>query len=303
MEIMTEGKLKGCVAALGTFDGVHLGHRAVIRTAVQKARELGVPAAVYTFRVPPRTLLGDKRVGLLTPPREKAALIGALGADIYYEEPLTPEFLSLSPEAFIRSVLLERLGVCYVVAGYNYRFGKDGMGDPALLALCGERMGFGFCSVPAVTRDGKEVSSTAIRMALERGDVEEAARLLGRHYAVTGCVERGRQVGRTLGFPTMNLTLPAELPAICRGVYAGETILRGAHYPAMINIGIRPTFGLTTLLLEAHLPGFSDEAYGETVSVSLHRFLRPEQAFSSPEALVEQMQKDRKKVIDITGEI
>ena len=296
MDIMTEGKLKKSVVALGTFDGVHLGHQAVIREAVDKAHALDVPAVVYTFGMPPRRILGDSSVGLLTPPFEKSTLIRALGTDIYYEEPLTPAFLSLSPEAFIRDVLVKRLNARHIVTGYNYRFGKDGKGDTQFLISESKRMGFGVTTVPAVTVNGKEVSSTAIREALKKGCVEEAALLLGRPYEMEGRVEHGRAVGRRLGFPTLNLTLPADSPTLCRGVYAGEVQLEGRAYPSMINIGIRPTFGLSSLLLEAHLFGFTGDAYGKNVRVCFSRFLRHEKAFPSPEELIAQLNEDRAKM-------
>ena len=296
MKIQTEGLLQDSVVALGTFDGVHLGHQAVIRAAVDAAKELHKRAVIYTFRMPPRNLLGKERASLLTPPSEKAALIEALGADIYYEEPLTPSFLSLSPTDFIREVLLKKLGACYVVAGYNYHFGKGGKGDVSLLTEEGKRLGFTAVSVPEVTKDGKAVSSTAIREALEKGNAEEAALLLGRKYRVTGTVEHGRQIGRTLGFPTLNLSLPKGAPTIRRGVYEGEVLLRSKRYKAMINVGTRPTFRLHALTLEAHLLGFSEDAYGEEIAVYFHSFLRPETAFASPGLLTEQMKKDREEI-------
>ncbi len=303
MKIMHEGKLHRSAVALGMFDGVHMGHRAVIDNAVSAARARNIPAVIYSFSAHPRTLLSSENVPLLTEPDEKEALFSSLGADILYSEHLTPSFLSLSPEQFMRDVIKERLGAEYISVGYNYRFGAGGMGDAARLLAFGEAEHITVSVIPEVRTDDLTVSSTAIRTALKTGDLSRAEKMLGRPYSFSGTVQKGRSIGKLLGFPTLNLPLSGASSELPHGVYAAHTSLGGTTYLSLLNIGMRPTFGASEPLAEVHLIGFSGDAYGMKATVIPLEFLRCEKHFPNPDDLKVQIAKDYKKVVDRWGNL
>ena len=297
MNIRHTGKLHHSAVALGMFDGVHTGHRAVISDCVKYAKAHDLTSVVYSFDSHPRTLLAGT-VSILTPNEEKTSLISALGADCLYLEPLSGEFLSLSPEEFIQTVLAEKLDAKYVVCGYNYRFGKGGQGSAETLREAGKTFGFTVSVIPETTVGGVSVSSSAIRKALANGDIQTATALLGRPFSFCGRVAVGRKVGHKLGFPTLNIPLPDAFPTLRFGVYGAYVTLLGGRYPAMVNIGVHPTFEESAPQCEAHLFGYDGDAYGEIVTVELADFIRPEKKFDSPDSLIAQIGEDKKKVID-----
>jgi len=278
--------------ALGTFDGVHLGHRAILGTALTRAREVGVEAVACTFDPHPMEVLQpDRAPRPITPLEERLALIGDTGVDAVVVLEFTRALAAIEPEAFVKDVLLGRLHAREIVVGYNHRFGRGARGDAQLLEDLAGRLGFRAHVVPPMTVDGVAVSSTEIRAALQRGDVRSAARGLGRPYAIAGRVTRGAGRGRTLGFPTANIA-PDRPLLVARGVYRGGVTVDDRQHAAVVNVGVRPTFGEDTLAVEAHLLDFTGDLYGREVRLDFLDRLRDEMRFSSVEDLKAQVFRD-----------
>jgi riboflavin kinase/FMN adenylyltransferase len=280
------------VVAQGTFDGIHLGHQAVIRTAVGRARALGARAVALTFdplpvavlrpaEAPPEILTLDGRL----------EHIAALGPEVTVVIPFTPEFSRVEAEVFVRDVLVGLLRAREVVVGFNHTFGRGARGTPDLLQRVAALLGLGVHVVPPHRVDGIPVSSSAVREALRAGDVRRAASLLGRPYAIRGHVARGAQRGRLLGFPTANL-VPDGPWLLAPGVYAGRARWDTCSEPAVINVGVRPTFGEATLLVEAHLLDVSPDLYDRDLSVVFLARIRDELRFSSVDSLRARIAED-----------
>lgn len=278
--------------ALGVFDGIHLGHRAILGTAVAQARRHDLAALACTFEPHPIDVLQPGRAPLpLTTLPERLELIAETGIDTAVVITFTPAVAAVEPEAFVRDALVGTLRARHVVVGFNHRFGRGARGDARLLEACGAELGFRAHVVPPTTVDGVPVSSSQIRAALQAGDLSRATKLLGRPYAVHGNVVRGAGRGRTLGFPTANVQTgrPLSLPP---GVYACHAFLGSACHRAVINVGVRPTFGETEATVEAHLLDFSGDLYGSQIKLQFLRRLRDERKFSDVEALRTQIEKD-----------
>ncbi|HEY3068617.1 MAG TPA: bifunctional riboflavin kinase/FAD synthetase [Methylomirabilota bacterium] len=275
----------GGVVALGVFDGVHLGHRAILAAAVSAARRLHVPPLACTFDRHPMEVLQPERAPLpITTLEERLDLIAATGVDTVLVLAFTRELAAVEPEAFVKDVLAGRLRAREVVVGFNHRFGRGARGDTALLERLGREFGFRTEVVPPLSLGGVPVSSTEIRAALLGGDVEQAAAFLGRPYRIHGAVVRGAGRGHTLGFPTANL-LPDRPLLVPTGVYACRAWLDPRSLPAVVNVGRRPTFGETTLSVEAHILDFDEDLYGGAIGLDFVARLRDEQKFPSIEAL------------------
>lgn len=287
--------LRGGVVAIGNFDGVHRGHQTVLERALAEARRRGVPALVLTFEPHPRKLFRpDTPLFVLTPPPMKARLLTLLGFAAVVEQPFDRDFASLSAEDFVTGVLDRNLGVTHAVTGFDFHFGKDRQGGPAYLMAAGERHGFGVTLVDAFRDEGAEVvSSSRIRSLLCEGSTTEAAGLLGYRYTIEAEVIGGQQLGRTLGFPTANMSLSLET-GLREGIYAVR--LRradGTLHDGVASFGRRPTVDANGApLLETFVFDFSDDLYGETCAVSLFGFLRPEVKFDGLDPLVAQMKRD-----------
>jgi riboflavin kinase/FMN adenylyltransferase len=280
------------VVALGTFDGVHLGHRAILGTAVERGRTLGLPALACTFDPHPMEVLQPGRApGVLSSLEDRLASIAGTGIAGTVVIAFTAETAAIEPETFVSEVLTSRLHAREVVVGFNHTFGRGARGNTELLAKLGQRLGYRTHVVPPVTVDGIPVSSTAIRAALATGEVERAATFLGRPYAVVGDVVTGAARGRTLGFPTANVQ--ADQPVLLTpGVYACRAEVSGATFGAVVNVGVRPTFGESLLAVEAHLFDFTGDVYGHRMRLSFVSRVRDERRFPSVEALKEQIAAD-----------
>ena len=289
---------KGAVVAIGNFDGVHPGHRAVLTRAWEAADRLGAPFGVVTFEPHPRRFF---QPGIppfrLTPAPVKRRLMQESGADLYYELAFDAALAALTAEAFIERVLLEGLGARHVVVGAGFAFGKGRTGTVSVLEhVAGHKGGVGVTVVaPVSASDGALASSTRVRDCLRRGEPERAAVLLGRGWTIEGEVLAGDKRGRQLGFPTANLDLDDYLrPAF--GVYAVRARAIGgtgnAPLSGVANLGIRPTIGGAKTLLEAHLFDFSGDLYGKTLAVELLAFIRPERKFESLDTLKAQIAQD-----------
>jgi riboflavin kinase/FMN adenylyltransferase len=285
---------KGAVVALGNFDGVHLGHRALLLEAKRIAAELDRPFAALVFEPYPREFFRPKDEPFrLTPFRAKARLLSELGVDLLIVLSFDAEMASMSAQDFVLDLLVKGLGVAHVVIGKDFRFGKGRAGDAAVLGYIGEMEGFGTTVFSPVIADGEvKISSTDIRNALKQGRPDEAARLLGHWWRVEGHVAPGEKRGRLLGYPTANLKLEHTLqPAF--GIYAVRAhVPDGRVFDGAASFGIRPTFALASPLLEVHLFGFSGDLYGALISVELIAYLRPEKQFDSIDALKAQIAAD-----------
>lgn len=282
--------------ALGTFDGVHLGHQVLLARARALAEERGLQSGVVTFLRPPRSYLAGRAQThrLLLPPEEKLALLER-EVDIVVVADF-PKLRELTPEEFAR-LLRERLRARAVVVGEDYRFGRDRAGDVATLRELGGRLGFQVEALPKVKVDGEEVSATAIRSLIELGEVERAGRLLGRPPLLVGRVVRGTGRGRALGYPTANLEVPEELATPREGVFAAiaELPLLKLRRPGVLYIGRRPTFDGRERSFEVHLLDFTGDLYGQQMRVHLARRLRGELEFADPEELRRQIEQDTKE--------
>jgi riboflavin kinase/FMN adenylyltransferase len=288
--------LAGAVVAIGNFDGVHRGHLAVIKRARTLAHELNCPCAVLTFEPHPTDFFkGPNTIFRLTPLDAKARTLEQLGIDGMIVITFDKVLARLAAEAFIIEILVRRLKIRAVVAGYDFHFGASRSGSPALLREAGKRHGFAVEiveRVPAATADINEAaSSTAARAALEAGDVEHAAQLLGHPFAIMGKVIHGQELGRTMGFPTANL-LPDPSCRLRQGIYAVRVVAGTKTYAGVASYGRRPTFDGRQALLEAFLFDFSGDLYGETIEVLFIGWIRAEAKFASAAALVAQMQRD-----------
>jgi riboflavin kinase/FMN adenylyltransferase len=286
----------GSVVCIGAFDGLHLGHQALVRRTVDRARELGLPAVALSFEPLPREFFspGNPPPRLLLP-RAKAERLLAMGADQVGLLRFGHRLSGLAAEDFARLVLQRRLAAREVWVGPGFRFGKGRAGDISLLRRSGADLGFGADEIAPVELDGERVSSTRIRAALQAGDFAAAARLLGRAYSIGGHVVRGRQLGRELGFPTANLRFAGKTPALS-GIYATWVHGVGDKPRASVSsLGTRPTVAGIEPLLEAHLFDFDGDLYGKRIEVEFVAKLRDELKFPDLSSLTEQMQRDAKQ--------
>lgn len=284
--------LTGGVVAIGNFDGMHRGHAELIRRTLADARAGGVPAVVLTFEPHPRTVFRpDSPVFRLTPLPVKARILNAMGVDGLVVATFDSRFAAITAEAFVDTVLRDKLKLSAAVVGFNFHFGKGRAGDTALLVEAGQRHGFGVDVIDEVS-GSEPFASSRIREALAEGDVVRANELLGYRWFVEGVVEAGDRRGRTLGYPTANLRLPAD----CRlrhGIYAVRVQrFDGTGFGGVASYGRRPTFDNGPPLFEAHLFDHAGELYGEEIAVSLIGWIRAEEAFASAEALVTAMDRD-----------
>ena len=280
--------------AIGAFDGVHLGHQAVISTSARHAKDAGGTPVVVTFDPHPAKVLRPKDAPhLLTATQHKIALIRDLGVAHLLVLHFDRQFAATPPEEFVRQLVANSHPLREICVGHEWSFGKGRAGNLTLLKELGRACDFDVVGVPAVTLNGEVVSSTAIRRAVAGGDLIKATQMLGREYTILGTVKAGEKLGRKLGFPTANLSAHSEqFPP--NGVYAAEARLAGALYRGVANLGYRPTVsaGNAERLLELHLFDLNKEIYGEEVEVRFLRYLRPEQKFENVDALAAQIARD-----------
>jgi riboflavin kinase/FMN adenylyltransferase len=289
--------VKGTVITVGTFDGVHRGHRDVVERLVARSRSLKIPSALVTFEPHPLEIVNPAAAPLLlTTHYEKLEVLAETGLDYVAVLPFTPELAAFSAEDFVELVLRRRFRLRELLIGYDHGFGKQRAGNVDVLRTLGERDGFRVEVVdPVATPDGHAVSSTSIRRAVAGGDLERAAAGLGRLYSVSGRVLEGSQRGRTIGFPTLNLGPPPPrklLPP--EGVYAVRVQTPGGPVGGMMNLGPRPTFGDASTSLEAHLFDTSGDFYGADVRIDFVMRLRETRKFASAEQLSRQLRHDER---------
>jgi riboflavin kinase/FMN adenylyltransferase len=292
--------------AVGAFDGVHVGHRAVVQSVLDAARARGLASAALTFEPTPRQYfardpLADKR---LTPDPERLGLLCNLGVEQVLVQTFDRELRGMTPEGFARAILVDELDARFVAIGASHTFGSGAGAGPGDMRELGDRLGFEVEIVPLVSVGGLSVSSTAIREALVEGDMQSARAMLGRPYAVCGTVVRGLGLGSALEAPTANLELPAEKLLPAHGVYAAAALLgdeEAGPLAAAVSLGPSPTFGIEETRLEVHLLDFEGDLYGAELAVALLERLRPVEDFASREELVAQIRRDVERVREVVG--
>ena len=295
---------RGAAVAMGNFDGVHRGHQRVIDLAATAAGELGVPLGVITFDPHPRVYFRPSEPAFrLMKPDQQARALEKLGVDMLYVLPLEAELAGMTDRQFATEVLHEGLDARHVAVGFDNSFGKGRTGTPDTMRVYGQELGFGVSvAEPVGDGGGEKFSSTAVRDALREGRPELAAEILGRPFAIEGPVQRGRQLGRKLGFPTANVDL-GDYVSPRFGVYAVRTRLSdGREFEGVANVGINPTVqGVTRPLLEVWLFDFDEDIYDRIIETDLIAFLRPEEKFESLEAMTEQVMADAKRAREVLG--
>ena len=284
---------RGCVATIGNFDGVHRGHAAVIEALREAAAQRGQPATVVTFEPHPREFFTPaKAPARLTRLRDKLAALEALGVERVLCLQFGPGLAGMAPQAFVDELLLDGLGVSFLMVGDDFRFGKDRAGDFQFLADAGEREGFQVQRMPTVMAGTDRISSTRIRQALAERDLGEAARLLGRAFTIRGRVAHGDRVGRELGWPTVNINFDRTNPPLA-GIYAVRVDGPGlSGHPGVASLGTRPTVGGERTLLEVHLFDYQGDLYGAQLAVRFVDWIRDEANLASLEALRDQIGRD-----------
>ena len=287
---------KNAVITVGTFDGVHKGHRTILQEVVSHAKHVNGESVLLTFEPHPRKLLfPDQPLGIITPLQQKLELITAAGIDHIVVVPFTKEFAGLSATEYIEQFLVSLFHPVSIVIGYDHRFGHDRKGDINLLKLYAPVHGYKLTEIPVQLIDEASISSTRIRLALAEGRVEDAGHMLGRYYTLTGTVVHGNKLGRTLGYPTANLhPIDADQLIPHLGIYAVKVKHGQMTYNGMLSIGHNPTVtDKKELRIEVNLFHFDQKIYGEELELTFIKKLRDEQKFESLEALVEQLHKDK----------
>jgi riboflavin kinase/FMN adenylyltransferase len=283
---------RGASVAIGNFDGVHRGHRALIREAKAEARAKRVPSAVMVFEPHPREFFQPNEVQFrLTTLKRKLAIFEKLGLDLVFVEPFDAELAALPAEAFIERVLVAGLGATHVVIGYDFYFGHKRGGNPELMVRAGEELGFGVTVMPPIAEDGEAFSSSAVRLHLAQGDVKGVTHMLGEPWRVSGKVIGGAKRGTGMGFPTANLPMPKGT-TLGHGIYAVRAHLDGMAYDAAAYLGTRPTFDDGQPVLEVFLFDFNGDIYGREIEIEFVDFIRGDRRFRSVEELVAQMEAD-----------
>jgi riboflavin kinase / FMN adenylyltransferase len=286
----------GSVVTIGFFDGVHLGHRRVIRRAVERAAETGAQCVALTFTPHPGEVVRPgSHPPLLSTPEHRAALLESLGVDAVLVLPFTVELSKLTPEEFVQHVLVERLRTVGVVVGENFRFGHKAAGTLATLTELGARYGFATEGLALAAPDAGQprFSSTDVRRMVLEGQMSVVARQLGRPHRVEGTVVRGAQRGREMGFPTANVDSPPHTAIPADGVYAGYLVVNGEPLAAAISVGTNPTFDGSERTVEAYAIGYTDlELYGRHVAVDFLARIRGQEKFDSMESLIKRMNQD-----------
>lgn len=280
---------------LGNFDGLHIGHMALIGTLISECRLNGISSVVYTFMKHPENILRKNLYNpLITSNEQKTAILESLDIDYLIYQEFDEKFSRLSPEDFVKTVLLDRLNVRIAVVGFNYRFGYMGKGDAELLRKFGAKYGFKVIVVPPVKVNAEIVSSTLIRDYIKKGRMDRVFQLLGRHFSLRGTVVDGRRVGRTLGFPTANIIADPEMVIPAKGVYITKTQINGQWRNSVTNIGNAPTVRGDggCFSIETHILDYDDDLYGDVIEVCFIEKLRGEKRYDSVESLKKQVAED-----------
>ncbi|HKK24197.1 MAG TPA: bifunctional riboflavin kinase/FAD synthetase [Gracilimonas sp.] len=303
IELKNIERVPNTVLTVGTFDGVHRGHRALIETVVEKARKRNARSVVVTFDPHPREIInpGKSGIQMLTTLKERCELLEDIGVDVLLVIPFDRDFSLLTSEEFVRDVIYKHVGVSEFVIGYDHQFGRDREGTIDTIEKLGKDLGFDSHVVSKQEMGDVTISSTLIRKTLsEEGDVKQAAEYLNRRYLLNGIVTHGDQRGKPIGFPTANLKPEHENKVIPKnGVYAVRVRVDGTWYGGMMNIGIRPTFEGQERTLEVHIFEFDEDIYGQTIQVRFVDRIREEMKFEGIEELKKQLLQDKKETLHL----
>ncbi len=293
-------KFRNAVVTIGTFDGVHQGHKTILQEVARHAKKVKGESVLITFEPHPRKLLFPKQpIHLITPLDKKLQLIAALGIEHIVVAPFTKAFSELTAEEYIESFLVKYFHPNSIIIGYDHHFGHDRKGNIDMLKAYAGKHHFEVVEIPAQLIEQAAVSSTKIRQALERGHVEDAAHMLGRNYTLTGSVTKGAQLGRTIGYPTANI-IPAEAELVvpARGIYAVRAKINGQQLNGMMSIGYNPTVtDSKEIKIEVNLFDFDKDIYGQEIEIEFVAWLRKEEKFASIDELKAQLHKDKQKTL------
>lgn len=285
------------IVVLGNFDGVHIGHQKLFDVAREKADQNKLQTIVFSFYPHPSWIIGKAPKSLLMSRKDKQEAINKLQMDKLIEYPFTKEFAAIPPERFFVDILMNQLKAKIIIIGSNYYFGKGKEGNQEYLYQLGKKYHVAVHVVDTVKIDGKIVSSSAIRDLIIQGNIETANKLLGRPYSIAGEVIKGKMLGRTIGFPTINIETEEDRIYPPKGVYATKVEVYNKTYWGMTNIGYNPTVNGTSKMIETHLFDFNEELYSQVVKICFYSYIRQEQKFNSLQLLSEQIQKDKKQVL------
>lgn len=290
-ESLEEKNQKGAVISFGVFDGVHIGHQALIRRLLDRANEFGIESVVLTFDPHPALSTKGQAPPSITTIEKKIELLKSYGVNRVVVEDFDEKFSQLSPEEFVRDILIGKLRAKNIVVGYDCAFGKNRAGDKWLLKKLGEKYNVSVDIVDPIKLDGDVVSSTRLRNAIQQGDLETANKLLGRFYSISGVVISGKGIGHKIGRATANIQTKNEvLPP--SGVYAVKAILGDQSYDGVLNMGLQPTIGDGQFRIEVHLISFEGIIYGSEIEILFIKGIREEKKFASSEELIKQIEKD-----------
>lgn len=295
---------KKTAVALGNFDGIHLGHKAILEDAVACAKENNLLAACYTFANHPLNYFLEKSgrrnecIKLICTEEEKLAMLEEMGFDIVINAPFNEEIMHMRAHDFIVGLLKEKFNASIVCCGFNYSFGVKAEGNVDMLRKEGSELGIEVRVHDAVSDGDTVISSTEIRKLISKGDMETLEFYLGRPYSISGTVNHGMRIGRTIGFPTMNLATPIYMALPPNGVYFTEANISGEKYPSITNIGMKPTVGGDKKSIETFIFGFDEDVYGKDVKIDFLKFERPETKFENIDDLKKQIDKDCKLAFD-----
>ncbi|WP_210464545.1 bifunctional riboflavin kinase/FAD synthetase [Rufibacter roseolus] len=296
--------LSHAVVTSGTFDGVHIGHQKILSRLIEAARQCDGQSVVISYWPHPRTVLDpeDSSLHLLSTIEERIEALRAFGVDYLLLLPFTREFAQLSSEEYIQQILIQAIGTRKLVIGYDHRFGKNREGGFDYLQQNAQRYGFTVEEIPRQDIDAVGVSSSKIRTALERGDVATAAKYLGRPYSLTGTVVKGKQLGRTIGYPTANVEPQEKLKLVpAQGIYAVTVQTPMGHFKGMLSIGMNPTVQGTKQTIEVNIFDFEADLYGQEITLSFISYLRAEEKFDGLEALTQQLHLDKVAALQVLG--
>ncbi|MHB8111174.1 MAG: bifunctional riboflavin kinase/FAD synthetase [Syntrophorhabdaceae bacterium] len=280
------------ILTIGNYDGVHIGHKRIIRKVVDKAREIsGTPMLMSFYPHPHAILKPDSYIRLITPPHVKERLVEENGIEVMFEIPFNEQLRTISPESFINDILIGMIGVKAVIVGYDFRFGKDGAGNVDMLREYAQKHGFYFEMVDAITIEGEKIGSNRIRKLILEGDIKKANELLGRPHMIEGIVVHGVNRGKNMGFPTINFSTIFELIPD-NGVYITEVELDGKKWPSVTNIGYNPTFDGQKLMVETHILDYEGDLYDREIVIYFFDRIREERKFNNITELKQQIARD-----------
>lgn len=293
----------GTIVTIGTFDGVHLGHKKILNKLIDKKKHCGLETLVFTFEPHPRKVLfpEQKDLKLITNTEEKVSLLEEIGIDHVLVYPFNKSFSEINPDEYIGEILVNQLKVKCIIVGYDHRFGKNRAGGLDLLIKYAEKYNYEVLEIAAEDINSINISSTQIRKAIESGNIELANQFLGYSFFISGKVKEGKKLGRTIGFPTANISISDADKIIPKnGVYAVKVSINDLTFNGMLNIGVNPTVSTTLQLkMEVHLFDFNQEIYGKDIKVSFINRIRDEQKFSGIDALKNQLELDKQQIMHL----